>query len=152
MKRTTRYQAAILQNDHILLLKIVDRENGQMFWVIPGGGQEAGETEEACVQREVREETCLHVEVMRLILDEPGIDDGIYQRLKTYACHIVEGEPQPGCEPEVDTIDFTTIQEVGWFSLHDPLTWDTLVQTDPITCPLLHRVRVALGYAAESAT
>ncbi len=126
VKRTTRYQAAIIDDDHILLLKVVDYHDGQTFWVIPGGGQEAAETEEACVQREVLEETCLQVEVVRLILDEPGIGDGMYQRIKTYLCRITAGEAQPGCEPEVDTVDFTTIQQVAWFDLRNPLIWDTL--------------------------
>jgi ADP-ribose pyrophosphatase YjhB (NUDIX family) len=152
MKRTTRYQAAIIDHDHMLLLKVVDHEHGHMFWVIPGGGQEVDETEEACVQREVLEETCLHVEVMHLILDEPEIDDRIYQRAKTYACRINGGELKPGCEPEVDTVDFTTIQEIGWFDLRNPMTWDALVLNDPITYPLLQRVRAALGYTKETAT
>ena len=149
MKRTTRYQAAIVENDHILLLKMIDYEHGTMFWALPGGGQEADETEEACVQREVLEETCLRVEVVRLILDEPDIPDGIYQRLKTYVCRVIDGELKPGYEPEVDTSDFTTIQEVRWFDLRDPGAWDLLAVADPFTYPLLQRIRAVLGYTSE---
>jgi ADP-ribose pyrophosphatase YjhB (NUDIX family) len=152
MKRITRYQAAILHDDQILLLKVIDHETGHMYWVIPGGGQEADETEEACVKREVWEETCLHVEVLNLILDEPGIDDRMYQRLKTYTCRITGGEPKPGCEPEVDTEDVATIQDVGWFDLRNPSTWDALALNDPITYPLLQRIRAVLGYAPEAGT
>lgn len=147
MKRTTRYQAAIIEDHQILLLQAIDAQDSQTFWLLPGGGQEAGETEEACVRREVLEETCLSVEVLRLILDEPGIEDDTYQRLKTYVCRILAGEAQPGCEPEVDTTDFTTIQQIGWFDLRQPLTWDALVRSDSITYPLLQRIRITLGYA-----
>lgn len=149
MKRTTRYQAAIIEAHQILLLQALDAQDGQTFWLIPGGGQEPGESEAACVRREALEETCLRVEVERLILDEPGIPGDIYQRMKTYLCRILEGAPQPGCEPEVDTPKFTTIQQVGWFDLRDPPSWNALVHNDPITYPLLQRIRAALGYTTS---
>src|SRR5262245_38519648 len=113
MKRTIRYQAAIIRNDHLLLLKVTDFTTGQTFWVIPGGGREEGETEMDCVRREVLEETYLHVEVERLLVDEPGIPGDMYQRLKTYLCQVVGGEAQPGIEPEVDTADQMTISAIG---------------------------------------
>lgn len=150
MKRTTRCQAAIIADHHILLLLALDAQDGQIFWVIPGGGQEAGETEEACVQREALEETCLRVEVMRLILDEPDSADGMYQRLKTYLCRVLEGDAQPGCEPEVDTAEFTTIQQVAWFDLRHPASWNDLVRSDPFTYPLLQRIRAILGYTTPA--
>jgi 8-oxo-dGTP pyrophosphatase MutT (NUDIX family) len=65
LRRDVRYQAAIVREDHVLLLKVVDLDGGAMFWVLPGGGREADETEEACVQREVREEIELAVAVVR---------------------------------------------------------------------------------------
>ncbi len=150
MQRTIRYQAAIIENDHLLLLKVNDRASGQTFWVIPGGGREPNETEEECVQREVHEETYLCVEVDRVILDEQATpEDTMYQRLKTYRCRIVAGKPRPGIEPEFDTADHVTIAEVGWFDLRDPTTWDSLASNDPITYPLLQRLRSALDYTAE---
>ena len=98
-KRHTRYQAAIVQNDQILLIwyEPIDRDG---FWVIPGGGREA-ETEEECVIREVREETNLDVLVERLILDEaPSHENTTYVRSKTYLCSPIGGEASPGVEPE----------------------------------------------------
>ncbi len=147
-ERRVRYQAAILQNDHILLLKVWDHAfSGKTFWVIPGGGRQSGETEEDCVKREVSEETQLHVDIERLLLDEPALPAGSYQRVKTYVCLIRSGEPHPGVEPEVDTPEKSTIIQVGWFDLRTPTTWDELARNDPITYPLLQRLRVALGYA-----
>jgi len=49
----------------VLLLKVVDIDSGAMFWLLPGGGRKVGESEEACVQREVREETGREVAVVR---------------------------------------------------------------------------------------
>ena len=150
MKRVVRYQAAIIQDDQLLLLKVWDHTfSGQTFWVIPGGGRHPNETAAACLKREVREETHLSVEIDRLILDEPEPSGVMYQRAKTYACRIVAGDLQPGSEPEVDTPDRATITNVGWFDLHDPSSWDPLALSDPITCPLLQRLRAALGYGTE---
>jgi 8-oxo-dGTP pyrophosphatase MutT (NUDIX family) len=152
LRRDVRYQAAILHEDHVLLLKVVDAESGATFWVLPGGGREAGESEEGCVQREVREETELEVAVVRPLFEAPDGPGGIYDRLRTYLCHVVCGEARPGIEPEVDTPEHTTIREVGWFDLRAPTTWDPLVLRDSITLPLLRQVRDVLGYAADEAS
>ena len=142
-----RYQAVVLQDDHMLLLKVWDHAfTGRSFWVIPGGGRNPNESEEACVRREVLEETNLEVVVERLLLDEPDKPGGMYDRHKTYVCRIIGGEAQPGSEPEVDTPDLQTIQAVGWFDLRDPDSWDPLAQNDPITLANLTQIRAALGY------
>lgn len=150
MALATRYQAAIVKDDHLLLLKVNDRESGETFWVIPGGNREPGETEEECILREVREETHLSVEVECLILDEPApAYDTAYEWQKTYRCRVVGGDPRPGTEPEVDTADHATIADVRWFDLRDSSTWDPLALNDPITHPLLKRLKSVLGYTAE---
>ncbi len=45
-------------------------DSGHSFWVIPGGGLEAGESDEECVIREMREETGLEVQVEKLLIEE----------------------------------------------------------------------------------
>ena len=103
-EKTTRYQAAIVKNHRILMLKVWDHAfSGRTFWVIPGGGCNPNESEQECVRREVREETNLDVEVGPLILDEQESSGDMLQKVKTYACTIVGGDPLPGSEPEVDT-------------------------------------------------
>ncbi|MEZ4733881.1 MAG: NUDIX hydrolase [Caldilineaceae bacterium] len=67
--RHTRYQGAIIQDDKILLIRHTEHASGRSFWVIPGGGREAGESEMACVAREMREETNLVVQVERLLVE-----------------------------------------------------------------------------------
>ena len=100
MKSIVRYQAAIIRNDHILLLKVWDHAfSGRCFWVIPGGGRNHGESEEDCVIREVREETHLQVEVDQLILDKPEVPEGMCQRARAYSCRFVGGTVRPGVEP-----------------------------------------------------
>jgi 8-oxo-dGTP pyrophosphatase MutT (NUDIX family) len=150
MQRTVRCQGAILRDHHILLLKQTDHSDGRSYWQIPGGGIEPDESEEECVIREMWEETSLRVRVESLLLDEPAAPGEIYQRRKTYRCAVVSGEASPGYEPEPAFATRYTFTAVGWFDLRAPESWPALVREDPITDPLLQRLRVALGYASDT--
>jgi ADP-ribose pyrophosphatase YjhB (NUDIX family) len=149
MQRTIRYQGAIIRDAHILLIQHRHHASGHSYWLLPGGGLEGDETPEGCVQREVREETHLHVEVGQHLLDDPDMPGGTYQRLHTYLCHVLDGEAQPGHEPEVEAAEKYAITAVRWLDLRHPATWDREVQSDPITYPLLHRLRAALQYPED---
>jgi ADP-ribose pyrophosphatase YjhB (NUDIX family) len=149
MGRITRFQGAVIRNDHILLVKHHENACGRDYWVIPGGGRQEGETEQECVKREIKEETHLSVAVKQLLLDEPGPPDDVYRRLKTYLCVPMGGEAYPGCEPEFEASLRYTITEVRWFDLREETTWGAEVVADPLTYPLLQQIRAVLGYKAE---
>lgn len=148
-RRDIRYQAAVVEGERVLLLRVVDHASETSYWLFPGGGREPGETAEACVQREVFEETSLQVDVERLLFAGRDIPEGMYDYLHTYLCRIRAGSAKPGIEPEVDTPDQQTIQEVGWFDLRDPTSWNSAIRSDPITYPLLLRLRVSLDYLQQ---
>jgi 8-oxo-dGTP pyrophosphatase MutT (NUDIX family) len=150
MGRDTRYQGAILRGDKILLIKHTEHEGGRSYWLLPGGGIETGETEEDCVVREMLEETSLKVKVRRLLIDEAGLPRGIYQRMKTYLCDSPGGEPRPGYEPEPAAAAEYGISAVGWYDLRHPEDWGEQIVTDPITYPMLMRIRSALGYGVQA--
>ena len=147
MTHITRYQGAIIYDHHILLIKQTEHASGRSYWLIPGGRIEPDETEEICVQREMLEETCLHVQVHYLLLDEPDMPGRICQRRKTYVCSILDGEARPGYEPEAEYATAYSFTEVGWFDLRHSTTWNEQIVADPITYPLLQRIQAALGYA-----
>ena len=146
MTRITRYQGAIIRDNHILLLKQKEHASGRSYWLMPGGGIEPGETEEQCVQREMQEETCLLVQVERLLLDEPSEPGALYQRHKTYLCQILAGEARPGHEPEEAYATAYTFTDVGWFDLRHPETWGDEIEGNARTHTLLQQVRAALEY------
>ncbi|MGD2179296.1 MAG: NUDIX domain-containing protein [Anaerolineae bacterium] len=149
MSPVTRFQGAIIRNDHILLVKHRENASGRTFWVIPGGGREKGETEQECVRREIREETHLNVAVKQLLLDEAGHPDDVYRRFRTYLCVPLGGEAYPGCEPEFAASQAYAITQVGWFDLRDEAAWGTEVIADPFAYPMLQRIQAALGYKAD---
>ena len=145
-KEVIRYQGAILRDGQILLIKHREHSNGRSYWVIPGGRREGNETEEDCVKREMLEETSLEISVERILLDEAGDPNGNGRRRKTYLCRVVNGEAQPGFEPEEDASNMYAISQVGWFDLRDPSGWEALLTADPFTYPLLVKIQAALDF------
>jgi 8-oxo-dGTP diphosphatase len=146
MKRSIRYQGAIVRDHSILLVKHREHASGRSYWVIPGGGREANETPQECVRREMLEETHLEVQVERLLLDEFRVPASAYRRLKTYLCSAENGEARAGYEPEYEAAQFYAITEAKWFDLRSPVHWDEQVLNDPLTYPLLRRIQAILGY------
>jgi 8-oxo-dGTP pyrophosphatase MutT (NUDIX family) len=77
MHRDVRYQGAIIRDHHMLLIRHRRHVTGRAYWVIPGGGRLEGETSEACVQREMKEETGLDIQVKELLLDHGDPHDNL---------------------------------------------------------------------------
>ncbi|MCK4898501.1 MAG: NUDIX hydrolase [Anaerolineales bacterium] len=148
MVRHTRYQGVVVRDHQALLIKHWEFKSGRGYWVIPGGGIELGESEEECVMRELKEETNLEVEVIRLLFEEADHPDGMYACRKTYLCRSLSGEPSPGFEPELEAQANYSIAEVRWFDLHKDSDWPADLRNDPFTYPQLARIRQALGYSA----
>ena len=146
--RTTRIQAAIVEEGQILLLQVRAARLSRAFWVIPGGGREPGESDEACVRREVREETHLEVRVDRLLFSEGTVPGDLYLRTRTYHCIPIGGQARPGSEPELEEDNLITIAAVRWFPLFDESLWYPDLLKDSITAPLLRCVGRALQGAA----
>lgn len=144
--RHIRYQGAIVKDNKILLIRHTEHESGRSYWVIPGGGREADETEIGCVMREMFEETNLKVAVKRLLVESAISNDHTYKTLKTYLCHIVSGQASPGYEPEEDAAALYAITEVAWFDLRSEENWEASIFDNHITYPVLQEIRRALGY------
>lgn len=141
--RDIRYQAAVMDGARLLLVRC-EPHGAAPFWVLPGGGREAGEPEEACVAREVREEATIEVAVGPLLYDVPAEPpDGTYTRWRTYLCRVVRGEAAPGGGEAL-----AEITAVRWLSFDDPAEWDAELCADPFIHPQLLRIRAALRYPA----
>jgi 8-oxo-dGTP diphosphatase len=100
--------AGIVFNEHNKVLAIQRRDNNQ--WQPPGGVLELGETFEEGVQREVLEETGIHVRVDRLT--------GVYKNMTmgvvalVFRCMSIGGTPQATDES----------RDIQWLDLADALT------------------------------
>ena len=148
--RHTRYQGAIIKDDHILLIRHTEYASGRSYWVIPGGGREPNETEIECVQREMAEETNLEVEVIRFLFETTLPNDRFNKTRKTFLCSAVTGQPSPGIEPEEDAAALYAITDVAWFDLRTDERWDPAIFENQIAFPILQEIRRALGYLPPS--
>lgn len=145
-ERKIRYQGAVVQGSQVLLIQHRERASGSSYWLLPGGGREEGESEEACVVRELSEETGLQVKVERLLCDEPEPQDGYYQRHRTFLCTILSGTLQPGVEPEADAAARYSIAEAAWFDLRDEDSWGEGIRSDRFTYPQLKQLKKIFGF------
>jgi 8-oxo-dGTP diphosphatase len=68
------------------------------FWEFPGGKREPGETFEACLVRELREELAIEVSVDELVEEISHDYPDKQVLLRFFRCRLVSGEPRPiGC-------------------------------------------------------
>ena len=82
-------------------------------WSIPGGRLRLGETLEAAVIRETREETSLSVRPLRIgkvvehLLQDERSDIEYHYVIVDYVCQVIEGSPQPASD--VSEVQFVEI-------------------------------------------
>jgi len=93
-----RATAVLIEDGRILLVE--QRVSDTRGWSLPGGTLEMGETLEACVVREVKEETGLVVRVDGLLYLGDRIEDGRHVVHITFAVKRVGGCLRVGAEPE----------------------------------------------------
>ena len=119
--------ALVHDDDGRLLVVRRGREPGKGRWSVPGGRVEPGETDLAAVQREVLEETGLHVTVglhVGTVLRD-GLGDDVYD-IRDYACSLTVATT-PVAGDDADEVRFVTRAELGELELVDEL-WETLDQ------------------------
>jgi 8-oxo-dGTP diphosphatase len=112
--------AVILDGDRVLLVKRAhDPLKGQ--WSLPGGAVDVGETLRAAVAREVREETCLQVEVGPLVevVDRIALDEAgrvaYHYVIVDYRCRVVGGTLL--CASDAEAAEWTPIADLRRFQV-----------------------------------
>ncbi|KZL50398.1 8-oxo-dGTP diphosphatase MutT [Nodularia spumigena] len=88
---------AVIWNDHEQIL--IDRRlpKGVMggLWEFPGGKIEPGETIEECIQREIREELGIGIEVGKHLITIDHTYTHLRVTLTVHHCRLITGVPQP---------------------------------------------------------
>ncbi len=108
--------AIIVHEGKVLLVTI--HSSGK--YDFPGGGIEVGETIEAALKREVREETGLEIEVGKFLHFEEGF---FYYDPSDTAWHTFQFFYQ--CRPKTfrllpeDQVDDDEVEHLGWFEIKD---------------------------------
>jgi len=95
----SRARAVIIKDRKILLIKRTKPD--LVYWVIPGGGVESGETNEQALVRECMEELGVNIEVKDLIIELISEkEETIGQKEYFYRVNILNGAIGSGNGPE----------------------------------------------------
>src|SRR5579862_8379268 len=114
--------ALILDGDRVLLVRR-GREPLKGEWSIPGGAVEVGETLEAAIVREVREETGLVVEIagVTAVLDRIREDrDGrarYHYVLIDFVCRPIGG--QAACASDAEALAWVPVRDLSQYRVAD---------------------------------
>ena len=106
---------AVIYNDKGEILIDRRRNSGLMagLWEFPGGKIEVGETAEACIQREIKEELALDVIVGKHLITIDHTYRDFRITLIVHYCPYLGGEPQP---IECSEIRWVTLAEIDQFT------------------------------------
>jgi 8-oxo-dGTP pyrophosphatase MutT (NUDIX family) len=138
-------RAAVLHDGHVLLIR--SRRPGGDHFILPGGGQEPGETLEQTVRREVLEETCVPIEVGPMLWVREYLGDW-YGRPDNPGKHRVEvvfaatpaGDPagaRLGSDigPTYVSVEWVKLREARHLSTVPPLLASRLARLADDPCP-----------------
>ena len=94
MKRVEAAIAIVIRGRKVLVCQRKDDDTFGGFWEFPGGKQEAGETLEQCLARELREELNIRARPTRSL--PPIVHDytDVQVRLHPFICEHESGEPE----------------------------------------------------------
>ena len=114
----TRVRAVIIEKDQILLIKRIKKEG--IYWIFPGGGLEADETNEEAVIRECQEELGVEVLVEKYFDKVETVYLGKEQENIFFICKIIGGKVGTGVGPEYQGGDYYEGEHIPeWMSMKD---------------------------------
>lgn len=93
-----RVRAIIILDSKLLVIKRMKRNS--VYWVLPGGGIEKGETQREALFREIKEEVGVEVEVDALFKKKEITINDVKQKEYFYLCGIIKGTVGSGQGPE----------------------------------------------------
>ncbi len=102
---------AVIWNDQGQILIDRRRQSGLLggLWEFPGGKLEPGETVEGCIQREIREELGIEIQVGDRLITVEHTYSHFHVTLNVHHCQHISGEPQP---IECDEVRWVTLTEL----------------------------------------
>jgi ADP-ribose pyrophosphatase YjhB (NUDIX family) len=116
-----RVAGILKKNDKLLL--VAHKKNNNVYWLLPGGGVDFGESLTEALKREFLEELNIKIEVKDLLLiSETIFPSGERQILNIcFCCEYIEGEFILGNEQRLHDFGFFTEDEIKDITILPPL-------------------------------
>lgn len=114
--------AGIIIDDNKLLL-IAHKKNDSIYWLLPGGGVDYGESLEEALKREFLEELNVHVTVGKPAMLSDSIDpDGERHIINIcFFCHHSKGNYKLGKDKRLNDYRFFKIEELPKLQIFPPV-------------------------------
>ncbi len=123
MQKPRLGSAVLVEKDGKFLLGKRNKENANNLWVIPGGGVRYGETIKDAAVREIKEETNLNVDIIKLIGYKEIINlPGKYHTIVFF--HLAKPK-HINIKPKEDISDakFFSIEEIKQLEIVESVEW-----------------------------
>jgi 8-oxo-dGTP diphosphatase len=119
VRRSLVVGAAIVRDHRVLAARRTTPPEAAGRWELPGGKVDPGESPDAALMREIREELGCRVAVDRWLPDEQPI--GTAYALRVALCHLVAGDPAPLADHDaVAWLDAAELGGVDWLEPDRP--------------------------------
>lgn len=106
--------AIIMDGQHVLVTQRSERMPHPMKWEFPGGKLKSGETPEACIEREIREELGIEIAVWELL---PTVKHKYAReliKLIPFVCHWKEREIQLAEHRAYQWVHLVELEQIDW--------------------------------------
>lgn len=115
----SRVRAVIIENGKLLTIKRTKLD--LVYWVIPGGGVETGESNKEALTRECREELGINVQIKELIFDMISKKPETFgQKEYFYLTNIISGVIGSGRGPEFqNNSGYSGQYDIEWVKITD---------------------------------
>lgn len=116
-----RVGGILIENDTVLL--IAHKKDGQIYWLLPGGGLEFGESLEEALIREFKEELNIDIKLNSLAMVCDSIDPSGERHILNicFNCSFVSGEYSLGNDERLHCYSFFQVDEIDEISMYPPI-------------------------------